>query len=259
MFAIYDEAEYITRFNLVIWAVLFFLLVSSIIKGLDRRFPLATFEPYLLIITSVLYFGFRNDSIGVDTGTYHSIFNSYAEAKITDVKYDLLFNYPLYFLAKWRFDFSIVLFICAVLYIVSIYCAARKISKRNALLFLLVFFVSPNFFQFGINVMRNGVAASLFILGLACLYEGEKRKGCTIMICAAGVHASMLLPLAVFIVSKHIKASKALLIVWLFCVIAILSGVLSIRNIPRFLLFSERMRLLWIISPQKVPTGSGRF
>jgi hypothetical protein len=78
--------------------------------------------------------------------------------------------------------------------------------------------------------MRNGLAASVFILGLASIYQ-RRKSGWPILFLATGIHSSMIFPLLIFLFAKRIRSIAFLLIIWLCILFLTLPGIISIKSI----------------------------
>jgi hypothetical protein len=232
------ETEYIENYNYIIWLVLIFFLASSILSNLKKQKPLTIFEPYLLLASAIVYIGFRNYNIGIDTYVYQDIFNSFKiRPQLPD--YDIVFYFP-WLLLRNLVDFRVILVACAFLYVYPVYSTYKKLSADYYLMFILVF-LSPYFFQFGINGMRNGVATSIFILGLGYVCR-RGNIGWFVLILSAGIHSSMLFPLGIFFITKHIKSISFLLIGWLCILCLSISGLVSLSGIAgNFFSFGGRI------------------
>jgi hypothetical protein len=94
--------------------------------------------------------------------------------------------------------------------------------------------------------MRNGLAASVFILGLAYIYQQKGRYGWVILFLSAGIHSSMLLPLSIFLFAKHIKSASILVFIWICVLCLSLAGLVSLRSIAgNFLSYGGRIAYIF--------------
>ncbi len=232
------------------------LLVLTLITAYQLYFNLSAVRVYrvkvenenwtwLLAILLSVFIGFRPISGEfVDTTTYAHLFSTYqtsALSEITLVNDDYLFSIFMFYSSKimsvnWFF------FIIAVIYICCSLWALRRIFPNNVLVAFLLFIGAFSFFAYGTNGLRNGIATSIFILGLS--YVNKKWLALLIMILSVGVHKTMLLPLFAFVCTLFYRNSKFYIVVWLLAIpVSLLSGGFW-ANLIGGLGFDERLSFL---------------
>ena len=102
----------------------------------------------------------------------------------------------------------------------------RKIFKENYYIPFLFFLISPYFMAWGVNVMRSGIASSLFLIGLGVYYETGKSKKVIFWVTVSVLfHISMLIPLLFFGVTKYMTNTKAIFFAWLGSVMLALLNI----------------------------------
>ncbi|WP_293943125.1 MULTISPECIES: EpsG family protein [unclassified Sphingobacterium] len=227
--------------------LLFFLLATvgtSFFSYFDKK-QINNLQFFILICFSlftVFYIGDRDNEIGVDTYNYSRAFELYRKSDTFFIKKDFFFDFFTYCVSK-IFDFNFFLKICAFLYVFGAFIGLKKIFKENFYLPFLLFIVSPYFFQFGINVMRNGIAASLLMIVIAYYYNGEKRwKIITVTILSLGFHISMIIPILMFFIAKYLKKIELILLIWLGAIGISLLKINIMAPIANLMLdFSDRV------------------
>lgn len=166
---------------------------------------------FLIVCGTAVYIGSRDLNVGIDTSTYSSIYSL-----INLGRYEFGQDY-LFFGVLWIFaqlsSFQSFLMLCALIYVCCAALGFKALFPNTWFLIFLLFVISPNFFQYGINVMRNGVAASIFLLSLKWI-ESRPKLAILFMLISVGCHISMLLPFGAFLVSKYITDIKWPLIIW---------------------------------------------
>lgn len=181
---------------------------------------------WLLAMLLTVFIGFRPISgVFVDTTTYAHLFSTYhtsALSEITLVNDDYLFSIFMFYCSKimnvnWFF------FTIAAIYIFCSLWALRRIFSNNVWVAFLLFIGAFSFFAYGTNGLRNGIAASLFILGLS--YANKKWLALIVMVIAVGMHKAMMLPLFAFVVSLLYRNSKFYIVLWLITIpVSLVSG-----------------------------------
>lgn len=168
---------------------------------------------YLTLLFILSYMGTRPVSgFFVDMDTYAKIYNKIVAGDKPVVKNDYLFNYFLIFCTKIMSDRSFF-FLCAVIYTLPCYWFSKKYCGSYWFYVFFIFVGSFMFWPFGTNGIRNGLGTAIFILSL-CFYE-RKIVMYLLMALAFGVHSSVIIPAAAFVVSDAYKNPKVYLYIWL--------------------------------------------
>ncbi|MFV0173162.1 EpsG family protein [Empedobacter falsenii] len=180
----------------------------------------------MIVLTLIILFIGLRDPWGSwmylgDTGAYTRTFENITIDKLLESK-DYGFDLFMYLSAQVM---SIQWFylLCALIYVGLPYLAFRKWFGNRAWLALLVYVTAMSFWAFGINGLRNGLAAAFFIYGISFIRQPLKL---TIwLVIAIGFHKSMLLPVAAFVLTRFIKNTTLLIRVWLLAIpVAFLFG-----------------------------------
>ena len=126
-----------------------------------------------------------------------------------------LFHNLMYWFAK-NSDVHTFFLLCAFLYIGSLWIAMARIFKNYYYIPLLIIFSMFTFWQYGVNGIRNGLGASIFIMAMSYVNKP------TIMICigflACGFHKSIYLMMAAGGLAWFVKNSYYYLAGWIACV-----------------------------------------
>ncbi|MDO5638028.1 MAG: EpsG family protein [Myroides sp.] len=174
------------------------------------------------------YIGSRPVYIGVDTGRYEQTFLLYKNTGSFFIRKDLFFDFLNYSFSR-LFDFQSFLFLCAFIYVFGVLYGLKKIFKVNYYLPFLVFLISPYFINNGINVMRSGIATSIFIAGIGMFYSKAKPwKWISLLAISVLFHFSLFVPLMFFAITRYFNRTIIIFLVWLF---SILLSVLNINII----------------------------
>jgi len=221
---------YIQKYYYYFIAFISFIILISVLSYSRRTSwqAIIKFAVYIFAFFTIYYLGSRDINIGVDTFRYEQNFLEYKYSSSFQISKDPFYDFLSYILSRF-FEFSTLLFLCAFIYVFGALYGLRKIFKENYFLPFLVFIISPYFINSGINVMRSGVASSLFLAGLGLYYErGMKWKTASFFILSVLFHISLLVPLFCFILTRFIKNTKVIFIAWL---ISIVLGILKINVI----------------------------
>ncbi|UMB55462.1 EpsG family protein [Lutibacter sp. A64] len=171
----------------------------------------------VLLIVVTLYMGLRPISgryFG-DMRTYYNYFNQYATGADIRMSKDILWDLFMK-LSSSIMSAQLFFLLCAVLYIVPLYSAVKKWFGVDKYFIFLMLLASFSFWSYGTNGIRNGIATSLFVLGVS--YTNSKYWKYGFFVMAYFVHGSMLIPIAAYILTVFYKNSKHYLVGWLLSI-----------------------------------------
>ena len=201
--------------------ILFIILVSFLnlqVKGyVIYNNNEKEYASLFLLLFVVIYMGLRplSGHYFGDMGVYNKYFKYYADGgEIT--------NYEDY---VWRlfmkFSSSIMsakqfFLVCAILYVVPLYMAAKKWFGTDRYFIFLMLIASFSFWSYGTNGIRNGIATSFFVLGLS--FHNKKYWQYGLLVLSYLIHGSILIPIAAFVLSVFYNNSKHYLLGWLIAI-----------------------------------------
>lgn len=164
------------------------------------------------------YLGNRDLDIGPDTIRYERSFLFYRDLNNFEIRKDVFFDLLSYLLSK-ILNFKEFLVFCATIYMLCTLYGLKLIFKKNYYIAFFIFLISPYFMANGISAIRSGMAASLFFVALGVFYKTRSFKKAIIwMILSLLIHISMILPLIFFMISRYVKNTKFIFLVWLLCI-----------------------------------------
>ena len=174
----------------------------------------------VLLLFIIPYIGLRPISgrYFVDMANYARTFDQFKNGALqVKLEGDVLFEL---FIKGCTQIMSVEMFflICAILYIVPLFIAAKNWFPNYYFFAFLLLVASFSFWGYGTNGLRNGMATSFFILGLSYL-----RKKTFLMICiilfSTLFHKSMLLPSLALILSFFITDTKKYYLFWFLSIL----------------------------------------
>jgi hypothetical protein len=169
----------------------------------------------VVVLFVLLYMGLRPiHGVFVDMTTYNQIFERYQKGyPITSLK-DPIFQSFTYFLAQF-INAQTYFLICSLIYVVPLYLVCKKWFKQYWFYGFLMLVTALSFWAYGVNGIRNGIASSLFLLGIS----SEKRLFQIIWIfLAIGFHKSMMLPALGYVLVQFYNKPKGYIILWVLCI-----------------------------------------
>lgn len=217
-----------------IYAALFYhlILLLSLLTALyilSSSFASAQIKSYFqglgifLLVFSCLYIGVRQPShLFGDTIMYANGYYALQRGVEPNIKNDFIFNYFMVFCSKIMsvrmFFFTISLF-----YVVPMYLFCKKYCGSYWGLALLMCVASFSFWPYGVNGIRNGMATSVFMLGL---FFYERRVLMYLLFALSfGIHNSLMIPVAAFVASGVYRNPKIYFYIWLACIpLSIIGG-----------------------------------
>lgn len=193
---------------LVVILVLFFELNNSSLK-------VSSFGQ-ILVVFIIFYMGFRPISgwyFG-DMGTYARSFENYKFSNAINSDRDVVFQNFMLLTSKImsvHFFFLTVAFI----YVFSLYLVCKKWFSKYWFYAFLLLIGSFSFWTYGTNGIRNGMATSLFLLGIS---RDKRLFQIGWIILAIGIHKSMVLPTIGFVLAQFYNKPKVMISFWLLCI-----------------------------------------
>jgi len=169
----------------------------------------------LLLFFILIYMGLRPiHGVFVDMTVYARIFDRYhAGVQIIDLN-DFIFHLYVILMTKIG-NVNIFFFVSTLLYVVPLYIICKKWFGKFWFYGFLFLVTSFTFWAYGVNGIRNGIAGSLFLLGIS----REKRLFQILWVfLAVGFHKSMMLPALGFLLVQFYNNPKGYIFLWIFCV-----------------------------------------
>ncbi|MCG2779430.1 MAG: EpsG family protein [Weeksellaceae bacterium] len=213
--------------NLFYQFMLFMIVVLSLLlysKGLDDSDikSLSANIGVSIVVLITVYMGSRLPTYAFgDTGNYNKAYQILQHGGELKIENDYVFNYFMLFCSKImsaRFFF----FLDAVIYVVPMYLFSRKYGGSYWLFTFIMFAASYSFWPYGVNGLRNGMATSVFILGL--VYYEKKWLMHALFALSFGIHNSLIIPIAAFITAGVYKNPKVYFYIWLASIPLSLAG-----------------------------------
>lgn len=138
-------------------------------------------------------------------------------------------------------DIHVFFLICSTIYIGGLTLALKQIFGIHYYVPFMVFVCMFTFWTYGVNGVRNGVAASVFILALANI--NRPVVAILLAFCSTGFHKSMWLVVMAGVVAWYIKNSYLYLVGWFLSIILSLSMGMTLQNmISQIGLFQDDSR-----------------
>tara|TARA_B110000091_G_scaffold85830_1_gene94249 strand:+ start:2299 stop:3387 length:1089 start_codon:yes stop_codon:yes gene_type:complete len=209
----YTPIWYYTILILVLLAFIQLQTKGYVIYNTNKK----KYASLILLLGVILYMGLRPISfVFVDMGTYSRIFEYYANgAQVNILGKDVWWNIFMK-VCSGIMTAEYFFLLCSIFYITPLYIVSKKWLGGNRYFIFLMFIASFSFWAYGTNGIRNGIATSLFVLGISYTNKRILQYGITTL--SFFVHASTIIPISAFIVSIFYKNPKHYLMGWLFCI-----------------------------------------
>ena len=174
---------------------------------------------FVLMVILTIYMGLRPVSyVFGDTVNYAAGFRQMAEIGI--MRWEWSGDWLFYNLMRWfavHSDIHSFFLLCAILYVAPLWIAMHRIFKDYSYLPFLVIISMFTFWAYGVNGIRNGIAASLVILAMTYVERIPVMVGLCIL--ATGFHSSIYLMIAAGVMAWLVNNSYIYLAGWLLCVV----------------------------------------
>ncbi len=168
----------------------------------------------VLLLFIVLYIGLRpiSEYYFIDMATYAQTFQQFKNGMQIKPGGDLAFELFLK-ICSHLMTVKVFFFICALIYILPLFIAVKKWFPNYYFFAFLLLVGSFSFLTYGTNGIRNGMATSLFILGLSYVRKNHI-KMISIIIISVMFHKSMTLPALALLVSFFLTDTKKYFMFW---------------------------------------------
>ena len=173
----------------------------------------------LFTILLILYMGLRpvsayfGDTVNYAKGFYEAANSHRPFAWQWDGEW--LFSNLMQWFAKYS-DIHTFFLLCATVYVGSLWLAMQRIFKGYYYIPFLVLLGMFTFWSYGVNGIRNGMGASLFILAMTYVNRPLVMIGLCVL--ATGIHKSIYLMIGAGTLAWFIKNSYWYLAGWVACV-----------------------------------------
>lgn len=222
-------------FSLVVF---FYTLCNSSFN--ETPSPRLNFIAFLFFVIILLFVGFRPISYYFgDMGNYYKYFkvmvSDIHDGNALNIKGDYLFNVLMAFFAL--FNQPVLFFFCCYLIYALCHFFAVKNWFGKHWVYPLALLIIPIFYHaYGVNGIRNGMGASLFLLGLS----QKNIWRWLLFFIAYNFHSSLLLPIAAVIIFSRYKNIYVYFYVWCACLlISIISPGITLW-LSEFPIFDDR-------------------
>lgn len=205
--------------NLCLFLVLFTLFHTLILKIDDNKnISFINFAGYALLFFIIPFIGWRpiTSRFGFgDTGNYMRTFERYrlggSILEVNDLGWHIFLK-TLSALVSAHVFFTI----CSFLYIYPLYKISKSLFKNYWYYAFITFLVSFSFWAYGVNGVRNGAAASIFLWGLC--YRKNKVVMWLFFLWAIVFHKTLALPILAFTLTYFYNNPKVYFKIWVLCI-----------------------------------------
>ncbi|MFY0714339.1 EpsG family protein [Seonamhaeicola sp. NFXS20] len=204
---------------LCLFIVLFTFLHALVLKISDtKNIIYINAVGYFLLFFFIILIGQREITSRYgfgDTANYYKAFKAFSLGEpikdTRDLGWDIFMKISATIVTAHTF-FTI----CAFLYIYPLYKISKQLFQEYWYYCFFAFIVSFSFYTYGVNGVRNGVAASLFLWGLA--YRDNKVIMALFFILGAMFHKTIMLPVLAYLLTYVYNNPKFYLKGWFICI-----------------------------------------
>lgn len=212
--------QYTFYFNLLVLLLVLFATLQCFTNQVLQKSTVLANAIFGAAVTIfiILYMGLRpvNYVFG-DTIVYANSFRRITETKIS---FGLTSEWAFSNLMLWHNrlgDIHTFFLNCAFIYVGSLWWAMKRIFGSYYWIPLLVIFSMFTFWNYGVNGVRNGMGASVFILAIS--FANHIPIMIFLAFLATGFHASVWIMIGAALAGWLYKNSKFYLGIWILCVV----------------------------------------
>lgn len=186
----------------------------------------------ILTIVIILFIGLRPvDAVFADMSGYNDWYNIYFGEPFNFERdtTNLLFDNIMPFMASKRLPNWSFFLLIASLYFGLTYIACRRLFPRDSYVAFLVFLAAFSTFSYGVNGIKAGLAASIFLLALS--YREKLIISIPLVLLTYTIHHSMPVAIVAFLISIINKKTALCFYFWIFCLFMAIFRVTYFQNL----------------------------
>lgn len=173
----------------------------------------------LLALAFTIFIGLRppegifGDTIGIWRWYQYSIHEHFTFTWEGNYIFDNLHQ----FLASIGINWYVFSLILAAIYFIGRYYSCRKLFPDSSYIAYVAFLGAFMTYASATNGFKAGAAASMFCCAIAC--KDDLKKACIFLFLSLGLHHSMHVCIAAFVLAYFYKNTKTYIIFWLFALV----------------------------------------
>lgn len=249
-------AEIYNIVNLLIVVLLTFIYIPQYSRiNPDSTNRILSKGEYFWLMFFIVFIGLRPISwVFADMSQYQGYYERWSGVFTFDVHAEnLIYDNLMFFLASIKFPPVLFYLMIAFVYYGCTHVACHKMFKKNSAAAFVIFLAAFSTFSYGTNGIKAGAAAAIFLVALA--YRENMRLSVLLILVSIGVHHSMQLPIAAYILTVYFKNPKIYFGGWLFCLLMAIAHVTFFQNL--FAGFSDERGAEYLMSDDKDWGGKG--
>jgi len=218
---IFNSIIPVPSYTLLFYNVLLVVVLVSVLRLFVKGYVIQAPDKketasFILLLVVTLYMGLRPISwVFGDMGTYARYFREFADgAEITNNK-DYLWRLFMKF-CSGIMSAQYFFLLCAILYVVPLYSAAKKWFGADRYFIFLMLVASFSFWPYGTNGIRNGLATSFVVYALSL--PKNKYLKYAIFLLAYFIHGSIIIPIVAYVLTLYYTNTRHYLIGWLIAI-----------------------------------------
>ena len=211
--------HYTIIYFFVMLAIVLFAFLHTQAVSINSAFNLRYMQSVgvFTVIFVLFYMGLRPiHGVFVDMISYNRQFENFQQFGVLMMDNPRDYFFDLFTLLCSKIMSAQMYFLtCAALYVMPLRIVSKKWFGRYWFYGFLTLVISLSFWNFGTNGIRNGIASSLFLLGIS----RDKRLWQIVwVIVAINFHKSMVLPALGFVLATIYNKPKYYLLFWIICI-----------------------------------------
>jgi len=183
---------------MIAYFLLWIFSITFILAAQDPKYT--SWFITIIGIVLILFFGLRPISLGSDTQAYQDIYDGWNQG-ILQTGLEPVFSAIIVILKSFNLSArSLFIFISLVFNGIIILVFTKYFKKHNIIILLLI--ASFPYWSFNINVLRSGLAWSIFFLATALWAQNRKSLIPLLCLIAMGIHITIAIPFFILLFSR---------------------------------------------------------
>lgn len=218
--------QYYLPIYYIVVAIFSFLAFTQYENYADNRLDVERDEPImgivLFTVLMAIFIGLRPISglYFVDMSTYEAVYQVLRPQTFvffTGSDVNIVFDNLFAFMATHGVPSKYFYLLMAVIYFTGISVSCCILFPKDKFVAILVYLTAFSTYAYGVNGIKAGAAASLFLIGLT-LYERRHWFWMILfMLLAWGMHHAMIVPIVAFVACQIVREPKVYMAFWVVC------------------------------------------
>ena len=194
---------------------------------------------FFVALVFALFIGFRDpySSVFGDSLLYSQLYEAFlGESFRWNWNADnFIYDNLLLWMSSINLPVEVFYITISVLYFVGIWVSCHFLFPDDTMASYVVYLAGFSTYAYGVNGIKAGVAAALFLIAIAMSIKNKKLPAVVFLVLSLGFHHSMLMPIIAFVICSFIRNPRFYMIIWLLSLVIAALHITLFQNLFMYL------------------------